>query len=80
MANSTKLKFEVPVKKAVGLRRVSYLAHTNPVFAIVGGKPCDVAGQRGMVLQRRESMLDPEVASHAAERVGGGEAGLRSRS
>ena len=46
-----------------------------------GGRQADprVAGQRGVVPERRESVLDPEGASHAAERTGRGEAGIRSR-
>ena len=62
------LKFEVPVKESSWIAaRVLPSAHTNPVFAMVGGKPVRASrGQRGVVLERRESVLDPEVAAHAA--------------
>jgi hypothetical protein len=58
--------------------RILRSSHTNPVFALVDGKPVRAA-QRGMVPHGRQPMLDAEGAAHQARGAGGRARRVRPR-
>ena len=75
------LKFEVPVKESSWIAaRVLPAAHTNPVFAMVGGKPIRASrASAEWCLNAVNQCWTQKAPRMRAERTGRGEAGIRSR-